>query len=218
VPPPGRRRHSRTGGPRGRRGALAQCFRIGPEIQQRFPGLEARANRYLPPLRRIVSALIASIGFVALLEVWGVDAIVWFYGGQIGSRLLSASATIGVAALAAAVIWEASNALLDRQLNLLSREGHFARAARWRTFQPMLRTALLCLIVAVVGLTALSEIGVNVAPLLAGAGIVGIAIGFGSQKLVQDLITGLFLLLENRVRPVRGRRECVDPHHPAAGR
>jgi moderate conductance mechanosensitive channel len=175
-------------------------FRISPDIQQRFPGLEIRANRYLPLLRRIVSAAIALIGFVALLEVWGVDALVWFYGGQIGSRLLSAVATIGVAALAAAAIWEASNALMDRQLNVLSREGHFARAARLRTFQPMLRTALLCLIVAVVGLTALSQIGVDVAPLLAGAGIVGIAIGFGSQKLVQDVITGLFLLLENTVQ------------------
>ena len=175
-------------------------FRISPDILQRFPGLETRANRYLPLLRRIVSAIIAFIGFVALLEVWGVDAIVWFYGGQIGSRLVSAVATIGIAALAAAAIWEASNALMDRQLNALSRDGHFARAARLRTFQPMLRTALLCLIVTVVGLTALSEIGVNVAPLLAGAGIVGIAIGFGSQKLVQDLITGLFLLLENTVQ------------------
>jgi len=175
-------------------------FRISPDILQRFPGLETRANRYLPLLRKIVSAVIAFIGFVALLEVWGVDAVVWFYGGQIGSRLLSAVVTIGIAALAAAVIWEASNALMDRQLNVLSRDGHFARAARLRTFQPMLRTALLCLIVTVVGLTALSEIGVNVAPLLAGAGIVGIAIGFGSQKLVQDLITGLFLLLENTVQ------------------
>jgi len=175
-------------------------FRISPDVLRRFPGLEIRANRYLPLLRRIVSAAIAFIGFVALLEVWGVDAIVWFYGGQIGSRLLSAVATIGIAALAAAVIWEASNALMDRQLNVLSRDGHFARAARLRTFQPMLRTALLCLIAAVVGLTALSEIGVNVAPLLAGAGIVGIAIGFGSQKLVQDVITGLFLLLENTVQ------------------
>jgi small-conductance mechanosensitive channel len=175
-------------------------FSISPDILQRFPGLETRANRYLPLLRKIVSAVIAFIGFVALLEVWGVDAIVWFYGGQIGSRLLSAVATIGIAALAAAAIWEASNALMDRQLNVLSRDGHFARAARLRTFQPMLRTALLCLIVTVVGLTALSEIGVNVAPLLAGAGIVGIAIGFGSQKLVQDLITGLFLLLENTVQ------------------
>jgi small-conductance mechanosensitive channel len=175
-------------------------FRISPDILQRFPGLESRANRYLPLLRRIVAAVVAFIGFVALLEVWGVDAVVWFYGGQIGSRLLSALATIGIAALAAAAIWETSNALMDRQLNALSRDGHYARAARLRTFQPMLRTALLCLIVAVVGLTALSEIGVNVAPLLAGAGIVGIAIGFGSQKLVQDLITGLFLLLENTVQ------------------
>ena len=65
-------------------------FRISPDILQRFPGLETRANRYLPLLRRIVAAVIAFIGFVALLEVWGVDAIVWFYGGQIGSRLLSA--------------------------------------------------------------------------------------------------------------------------------
>jgi moderate conductance mechanosensitive channel len=175
-------------------------FRISPEILQRFPGLETRANRYLPLLRKIVSAAIAFLGFVALLEIWGVDAIVWFYGGQIGSRLLSAVVTIGIAALAAAAIWEASNALMDRQINVLARDGHFARAVRLRTFQPMLRTALFCLIVTVVGLTALSEIGVNVAPLLAGAGIVGIAIGFGSQKLVQDLITGLFLLLENTVQ------------------
>jgi len=175
-------------------------FSIRPEILQRFPGLEARANRYVPLLRRIVGAVIAFIGFVAVLEVWGVDAIVWFYGGQIGGRLLSALATVAIAALVAAAIWEASNALMDRQINALSREGHYARAARLRTFQPMLRTALLCLIVTVVGLTALSEIGVNVAPLLAGAGIVGIAIGFGSQKLVQDVITGLFLLLENGVQ------------------
>jgi small-conductance mechanosensitive channel len=175
-------------------------FRIKPEILQRFPGLEIRANRYLPLLRKIVSSVIAFIGFVAVLEVWGVDAIVWFYGGQIGSRLISAVVTIGVAVFIAAAIWEASNALLDRQINTLSRDGHYARAARLRTFQPMLRTALLCLIATVVGLTALSEIGVNVAPLLAGAGIVGIAIGFGSQKLVQDLITGLFLLLENTVQ------------------
>jgi moderate conductance mechanosensitive channel len=181
-------------------GLIDRGFSIRPEILQRFPGLETRANRYLPLLRRIVATIIACFGFVAVLEVWGVDAIVWFYGGQIGSRLLSALATVAIAALVAAAIWEVSNALMDRQINALSHDGHYARAARLRTFQPMLRTALLCLIVAVVGLTALSEIGVNVAPLLAGAGIVGIAIGFGSQKLVQDLITGLFLLLENGVQ------------------
>ncbi len=181
-------------------GLIDRGFRIKPEILQRFPGLEIRANRYLPLLRKIVSSVITLIGFVAVLEVWGVDAIVWFYGGQIGGRLISAVVTIGIAVFIAAAIWEASNAFLDSQINTLSRDGHYARAARLRTFQPMLRTALLCLIATVVGLTALSEIGVNVAPLLAGAGIIGIAIGFGSQKLVQDLITGLFLLLENTVQ------------------
>ena len=126
--------------------------------------------------------------------------MVWFYGGQIGSRLLSAIVTVGIAVVVAVAIWEATNALMDHQLAVLTREGQSARAARLRTFQPMLRTALLCVIIAVVALTALSEVGVNVAPLLAGAGIVGIAVGFGSQKLVQDLITGLFLLLENVVQ------------------
>ena len=64
----------------------------------------------------------------------------------------------------------------------------------------MLRTTLLGSICTVAGLMVLSEIGVNIAPLLAGAGVVGLAIGFGSQKLVQDIITGLFLLLENTMQ------------------
>jgi small-conductance mechanosensitive channel len=180
-------------------GIIDRVFRVPPEVVERFPGIEARANRYLPMARKIVSHFIAVLAFIALLEVWGVDAIAWFAPGQIGSRLLSAVVTIGIAGLIAAVVWEGSNAFLDRQLTRLSQEGHFARAARLRTFSPMLRTTLLCVIVAIVALTALSEIGVNVAPLLAGAGIIGIAIGFGSQKLVQDVITGLFLLLENVV-------------------
>lgn len=175
-------------------------FRINADILQKFPGLETRANRYLPLLRRVASGVVTAVAIVALLQVWGVDAIVWFYGGQIGSRLVSAVLTVGIAVVIAVAVWEATNALMDHKLAALTREGQAARAARLRTFQPMLRTALLCVILAVVILTALSEVGINVAPLLAGAGIVGIAIGFGSQKLVQDLITGLFLLLENVVQ------------------
>ena len=65
---------------------------------------------------------------------------------------------------------------------------------------PVLRNTLLIALLVVIGLTALSEIGVNIAPLLAGASIIGVAIGFGSQKLVQDFITGIFLLLENAMQ------------------
>jgi small-conductance mechanosensitive channel len=63
----------------------------------------------------------------------------------------------------------------------------------------MLRTALMGVILVFVALSILTEIGVNVAPLIAGAGVVGIAVGFGSQKLVQDVINGLFLLFEDAV-------------------
>jgi small-conductance mechanosensitive channel len=64
----------------------------------------------------------------------------------------------------------------------------------------MLRAMLLATILVVVGLTALSQIGVNIAPLLAGAGVIGVAVGFGAQKLVQDVITGMFVLFENAIQ------------------
>jgi small-conductance mechanosensitive channel len=180
--------------------ALDRLFRISPEFLGQFPGLEARANRYFPALRKIVSALIAVITVIALLEVWGVDVTVWFSSDQIGGRLISALVTIGIAAIVALAIWEAVNAGIDQHLMRLSREGRYGRVTRLRTFLPMFRTTLLTVILTVVALTALSALGVNIAPLLAGAGIIGIAIGFGSQKLVQDVITGLFLLLENAMQ------------------
>ena len=179
---------------------LDRVFRISPDFIRRYPGLEARANRYFPALRSTLSGIVTAITIIALLEVWGIGVTTWFSSSPVGRRLLSAVATIGVAAAVALAVWEASNAGMERHLARLARENRFARAARLRTFLPMLRTALLTVIVAVVALTALSELGVNIAPLLAGAGIIGIAIGFGSQKLVQDLITGLFLLLENAVQ------------------
>jgi small-conductance mechanosensitive channel len=180
--------------------ALDRVFRISPDFLRQFPGLETRANRYFPVLRITVTGVIAVITVIALLEVWGVDAAAWFSSGQIGGRLVSALATIAVAVLVALGIWEASNAAIERHLARLAREGRYGRAARLHTFLPMLRTTLLSTIMTVVVLTALGELGVNIAPLLAGAGIIGIAIGFGSQKLVQDLITGLFLLLENAMQ------------------
>ena len=64
----------------------------------------------------------------------------------------------------------------------------------------MLRATLFATIAAVVGLTALSQIGVNIAPLLAGASIVGVAIGFGSQKLVQDVVTACSCCSKTRSR------------------
>jgi len=72
-------------------------------------------------------------------------------------------------------------------------------SARLRTLLPLVRSTVLIAIVAVAGFIVLSQIGVDIAPLLAGAGIVGIAVGLGSQALVKDVINGLFILVENTV-------------------
>jgi small-conductance mechanosensitive channel len=181
-------------------GGLDRIFRISPEFAGRFPTLEARANRYYPVLRGTVSTVIGIVTLLVLFEVWGIDALRWFESGHVGGRLLSSLVTIAIAGAVALVIWESVNAAIERHMAQLGREARYSRMTRLRTLLPMLRTALLVAILTVVGLTALSEIGVNIAPLLAGAGIVGVAIGFGSQKLVQDLITGLFLLLENAMQ------------------
>ncbi len=133
-------------------------------------------------MRGTVSVVIAVIAVVALLQVWGVDAIEWFGQGAVGGRLVSAFVTVAVTAALAVAVWEAANAGMDRHLARLSKEGKYIHSARLRTLLPMLRTGSFITILAVVGLTALNEIGVNIGPMLAGAGIVGIAVGFGSQE------------------------------------
>jgi small conductance mechanosensitive channel len=64
---------------------------------------------------------------------------------------------------------------------------------------PLFRTAILGVIIVMTSLIVLSHIGIDIAPLLAGAGVVGVAIGFGSQALVKDVITGLFILMEDQI-------------------
>jgi len=102
--------------------------------------------------------------------------------------------------LLALTAWEAANIAIERHLARLTQRAQIASAARVRTLLPILRAALLAVVLTITVLMVLSEVGVNTAPLLASAGIIGVAIGFGSQKLVQDLITGLFLLLENAMQ------------------
>lgn len=181
-------------------GGLDRAFRISPQLATRYPGLEARANRYYPLLRGTVGTLLVVATFFALLQVWGLNTWSWFRASALGGRLVSALVTILIAGLVALGVWEAVNASMDRQLARMTREAQITRAARLRTLLPILRTLLLITLLGVFGLTVLSEIGVNIAPLLAGAGILGVAIGFGSQKLVQDFITGIFLLLENAMQ------------------
>ena len=181
------------------RRALARAFRIMPDLAHRHPGLEERANRYLPMLKGTLSVLIGAVTLLLLLETLGLEAFAWFGQGKLGSRLVGSLVSIGLTLLVAMAAWEAANAAIQRHLQQLSRDAKAARSARVRTLLPMLRTALMVTIVITVAFIVLTEIGVNVAPLIAGAGVVGIAIGFGSQTLVRDVITGVFLLFEDAI-------------------
>ncbi|MCX4139774.1 MULTISPECIES: mechanosensitive ion channel family protein [Paraburkholderia] len=179
-------------------GAMARLFNVQGDAEKSL--VQQHAYRYYPLLRRVVAWLIGIVTALALLQVWGVDVGELFRAGSIGHRLASALVTIGVAAVIALVVWEGANVSIERRLDRWTTSGDLVRAARLRTLLPMLRSALFCVIALVVVLTGLSELGVNIGPLLAGASIFGVALGFGSQKLVQDFITGMFLLMENAMQ------------------
>jgi moderate conductance mechanosensitive channel len=181
-------------------GALDRMLSVKPEMVSRYPGIETRLVLYHRVLLGVARALIFLAAAIALLQLWGLGALDWLTATELGRRLLSSLVTLSVTVLLALAVWEAVNAGIERHLAKLTREAQVARSARLRTLLPLLRTMLSVTILIVAGMMVLSEIGVNIGPLLAGAGIIGVAIGFGSQKLVQDLINGIFLLLENAMQ------------------
>jgi moderate conductance mechanosensitive channel len=178
-------------------GALDRTFSALKNSASRFTGLEERLARYYHSLSILLRLAISTSAIVTLLQILGLDALSWFtFSGLLASSAASLILTLGVAV----VVWEAINVTMQVYLDALSREGAAIRAARLRTIVPLLRNTLLITLVILTALTALSEFGVNIGPLLAGAGIFGVALGFGSQKLVQDFITGIFLLVENAMQ------------------
>jgi small-conductance mechanosensitive channel len=160
----------------------------------------ARLTAYHPALRQLATLAINVIALLGLLQLYGLGGLSWLLTSDLGQRLASGLGTLVVTIGLAFAVWEAVNLAIQLHLETLRREAQAARSARLRTLLPLIRTTLAITVAVVAGLMVLSEIGVNIAPLLAGAGIVGVAIGFGSQKLVQDVITGVFLLLENTMQ------------------
>lgn len=157
-------------------------------------------HRYRRLLRGFILSGIIAATLVGMLYAWGLPVAEALRPGSLGGRLFSAVITIALAIVAAIVAWEGLSLALQSRVRRWTLAGDTQRAARLRTLVPIIRILLLLAIGLVVLLTALSQLGVNTTPLLASASIFGLAIGFGSQKLVQDFMTGLFLLLENSMQ------------------
>jgi moderate conductance mechanosensitive channel len=181
-------------------GMVDRVMRPAPDSPGLYPGMNARLRSYHPVVTMVLRLTVYLLCVLGLLQVYGLNTFLWLFDSALGVRILSASGTLLVTIVLAFGVWEAINGGIQQHLDRLDREAQLAKSARLRTLLPLVRSTLLITIAIVAGLMVLSEIGINIAPLLAGAGIVGVAIGFGSQKLVQDLITGIFLLLENAMQ------------------
>jgi len=141
-------------------------------------------------------AAIAIAAAAIILEAWGVQVFAWI-GSPLGQRVVSSGLNILLIVGLALVTWELVSSLIERRLTATSTGRSLSTRAL--TLLPLARTALRLALIIMVAMVVLSELGVNIAPLLAGAGVVGLAVGFGAQKLVQDVITGWFILMEDTI-------------------
>ena len=165
----------------------------------RLPGVKARADRYVPVLRKCLRSAVWLIAAVAALEAWRAP-VLDLLAAPVGERILGALVRIALVIGLFLVLWEALCLAIERYLDARDENGNpMERSGRARTLLPLLRRASAVLLLTVGGLTAASELGIDIAPLLAGVGIAGLAIGFGAQTLVKDVITGLFIVMEDQV-------------------
>jgi len=172
---------------------------LSDETRSRFPHLKERIDRYRPQVRATISVAVWSTAALAMIEVWGVSTFGWFDTAT-GRAVLARTFSIAFVIVVATIAWELVSAIIERYLVGAVKDGTpVERSQRVRTLLPMLRNAFLIFLIVVVTLIILSEIGLDIAPLLAGAGVVGLAIGFGAQSLVKDIITGVFILFENTI-------------------
>jgi small conductance mechanosensitive channel len=133
-----------------------------------------------------------------ILEIWRIDAAAYLapQSGSSVRSLVRVLIIIAIAAVGLELTDLASRKLIER---LGERKGDRRRIAKLRTITPLISGLAHAIILLVATAMVLSEVGVEIAPLLAGAGIAGIAIGFGAQSLVKDLFTGAFLIIEDIV-------------------
>ena len=172
---------------------ISRVFALKEDVKARYPSLESRASMYVPLIQRIGNILIVLAATIALLGAWGVDVSNWISSSQ-GQSFLSSLFTVSLLIVITVIIWEVVSALVERYL---TEAGDIS--SRAKTLLPLLRTTLLVILSTLVVLVTLSELGLNIGPLLAGAGVVGLAVGFGAQTLVKDIITGVFILTEDQI-------------------
>jgi small-conductance mechanosensitive channel len=159
-------------------------------------------------LERGVRAVFIIGAALVLAEDWNIDLTMLTARETLGTRLLRGALGTVVVVLLADFAWNLAKAAIDSRLVAAetpsddapvdSEEAH--RRARIRTLLPILRNFILVVVAGLAVMMALAALGVEIGPLIAGAGVAGVAIGFGAQTLVRDIISGMFYLLDDAFR------------------
>ena len=168
---------------------------------------DAESYHIVTAFQNIVRIGLIILAVYALSEAWGFSLLPLLFSTT-GSLFTGAVFNIGMTLLLSYILWEFIKLLLRRHFPnaeeqpldaLLNDESHVGKG-RLESLVPLIRSTLFVVLVVMVTLVLLASIGINIGPLIAGAGVIGLAIGFGAQKLVQDVISGIFFLLDDAFR------------------
>jgi small-conductance mechanosensitive channel len=174
---------------------LAQA---GVDHALRPPGAEAAGPRGVlaATLGRALRALVIIGAAWLLIRAFGLDVDAMAASETLWMRLSRGAVQALVIILVADVLWLVTASLIDQKLAAAQDSSH----ARLRTLLPIVRGTVAVVLIVMTILMALSAFGVQVGPLLASAGVIGIAIGFGAQTLVRDMFSKFFYLLDDAFR------------------
>lgn len=174
---------------------IGRRITLSDDLRRKLPMLEHRLNSYVPNALRVLRTIILVAVIMVVLDAWGAFHLANWYASERGGLIVGRLISIAVILIVSLGIWLALASLIEHKLN--PETGGGEPSPRAKTLLSLFRNALAIAMVTITGMILLSEIGINIGPLIAGAGVLGLAIGFGAQKLVQDVITGVFIQIEN---------------------
>lgn len=175
--------------------AIGKRVTFSAGVREKLPMLEARVNSYVPNALKVIRVIILAVFVLVVANAWHLFDLGAWLASDAGLTVVSNLTRVALVLIAAALLWLVAASIIEHRLN--PNTGNGKPSARQETLLELFRNALAILILTMTLMIALSQIGVDIGPLIAGAGVLGLAIGFGAQKLVQDIITGVFIQLEN---------------------
>lgn len=168
--------------------------RLPEDVRLRLPLLEPRLQAFTPRVLQIVRTLVVIAVLLAVAQAWQLLDFLGWLSSASGQRLAGSIIAAALIVFVGLAIYVAMLSWVEYRLNP---DFGTVPTAREKTLLALFRNAFTTALAVLVLMLALAQLGLNIAPLLAGAGVLGLAIGFGAQKFVQDIITGVFIQFEN---------------------